>query len=80
VFKRLRWMTMGMGLGVTASVWARHRLRRFLRQHSPPEVASRAAAHARNEWRAALDEGRTAMREREAELRGDVNGRVGAPQ
>jgi hypothetical protein len=79
VFKRIRWMTMGMGLGFTASVWVKHRLRRFLREHAPPEVASRAAAHARQEWRAALHEGRTAMREREAELRGNVNGRVSAP-
>jgi hypothetical protein len=76
VFKRVRWLAMGMGLGV----WAEHRLRRFLRQHSPPEMASRAAAHARNEWRAAVAEGRNGMREREAELRAQIDGRVAAPQ
>jgi hypothetical protein len=76
VLKRIRWMMMGMGLGV----WIQHRFRRFLREHSPPEVASRAAAHARNEWRAAVAEGRTGMQEREAELRAHIDGRVAAPQ
>jgi hypothetical protein len=75
VFKRIRWLVMGMGLGV----WAEHRLRRFMKEHSPPEMASRAAAYARNEWRAALSEGRHGMREREAELRAQIDGRVAAP-
>jgi hypothetical protein len=65
-------MAVGMGVGL----WAEHRVRRFLRGHSPPELASRAANHARNEWRAALTEGRNGMKEREAELRAQIDGRV----
>lgn len=76
MFKRIRWMTVGAGLGVTGSVWARRRVLRLLRSYTPPEVASRAAASARNEWRAALAEGREAMRQREAELRSGVDRRA----
>lgn len=75
LFKRIRWMTMGMGLGATASVWAKRRLRRLIQEHSPPEVAARKAHRARSEWRAAVDEGREAMRRREAELRAEVQRR-----
>ena len=74
MLKRIRWMLMGMGLGV----WVQRRFRRFVREHSPPEVASRAALHARNQWRAAVAEGRTGMQEREAELRAQIDRRAAA--
>jgi hypothetical protein len=76
VFKRMRWMAMGMGVGATGSVWVRRRLRRFLKSYTPPAVATRAAASARNEFKAAWTEGREAMRQREAELRGDTTRRT----
>lgn len=75
MFKRIRWMTMGMGLGATASVWAKRRVRRLLIEHAPPEVAVRKAQQARRELRAAVVEGREAMRQREAELRAEVHRR-----
>ncbi len=71
MFKRVRWIVMGMGMGATGSVWVRRRLRRFLKSYSPPAVATRAAASAKDEFKAAWTEGREAMRQREAELRGD---------
>ncbi|MGH9042741.1 MAG: hypothetical protein ACRDZ3_21210 [Acidimicrobiia bacterium] len=69
LFKRVRWIVMGMGMGATGSVYVRRRLRRFLKSYTPPAVATRAAASARDEFRAALAEGREAMRQRESELR-----------
>ena len=74
LFKRVRWIVMGMGMGATGSVWVRRKLRRFLRSYTPPAVATRAAASAKDEFKAAWQEGRDAMRQREAELRGDASG------
>ncbi len=72
MFKRIRWIAMGMGVGATGSVVVRRKLRRFLKSYTPPAVATRAAASARDEFKAAWTEGREAMRQREAELRGDA--------
>jgi len=79
LFKRMRWMAMGMGMGATGSVWVQRRLRRFLKSYTPPAVATRAAASARDEFRAAWTEGREAMRQREVELRGDAARRTPPP-
>jgi hypothetical protein len=83
VFKRVRWIMMGMGFGASASVWAQRRLKRWARSYTPPEVASRAAQRTTQaaertagELRTALSEGRQAMRQREAELRADLERRT----
>ena len=72
MLKRLRWMAMGMG----AAVWAQRRLKMWARSYTPPEVAARAAKRSTemagrkaNEVRSAFVEGRQAMRQREAQLR-----------
>ena len=75
LFKRIRWITLGMGLGATGSVWVKRRVRQLVRDHSPPEVAARKAQSARSQVRAAVEEGREAMRQREAELRAEVHRR-----
>jgi hypothetical protein len=77
VFKRARWIVMGMGMGATGSVWARRRLKRLIRSYTPPQVASRAANQAKDHWKAAVADGRSAMRAREAQLRNDVDRRNG---
>lgn len=69
MLKRVRWMVVGMGVGAGAQLWAKRKVAELLHRYSPPEVASRAAASAKSEFRAALAEGRAAMRRREAELR-----------
>lgn len=69
MFKRLRWIAMGISVGATGSVYVQRRLRRFLKSYTPPAVATRAAASARDEFKAAWTEGREAMRQRETELR-----------
>jgi hypothetical protein len=71
VFKRLLWF----GLGSASSLWAMRALRRTVERFTPHRVAQDAVAGARSagsEIRAAIDEGRAAMREREAELRAEI--------
>lgn len=86
MLKRLRWMAMGMSVGASASVWAQRRLRLWMRSHTPPEVAARAAkrgteaaGRTAGEVRTAIAEGRQAMRQREAELRHQIDQRQQAP-
>ena len=72
MLKRLRWMAMGLGLGA----YAQRRFRQWSRSYAPPEVAARAARRSSQaagrkatEVRTAFAEGRQAMRQREAQLR-----------
>ena len=63
---------MGTALGVYASFWAQRRLRRQLERYAPDRVVRQVATSAQNlagEVRAAVAEGRSAMRERDASLR-----------
>ena len=71
MLKRVRWMVIGMGVSAAGKIWAKRKLSGFMEHYSPPQVASRAAASAKGELRAALEEGRAAMRRREAELRAE---------
>ena len=82
MLKRLRWIMMGMGMGASASVWARRRVRLLMKSYTPPEVAARAAKRSTEvakgragDVRTALAEGRQAMRQREAELRHQIDQR-----
>jgi hypothetical protein len=76
VLKRVRWMAMGVGLGV----WAQRRLKLWVKGYTPPEVATRAAKRSTeaagrraSELRDVFAEGRQAMRQREEELRRQVD-------
>jgi hypothetical protein len=69
MLKRVRWMVVGMGVSAAGKIWAKRKLSGFMQHYSPPQVASRAAASAKGELRAALEEGKAAMKRREAELR-----------
>jgi len=82
VLKRLRWILMGMGVGASASVWAQRRVKQLMKSYTPPEVASRAAKRSQavagrtaSDVRTAFAEGRQAMRQREAELRHQIDQR-----
>lgn len=86
MLKRVRWIVMGMGMGASASVWAQRRLKLWLRSYTPPEVAARAAkrgseaaGRTAGEVRTAFAEGRQAMRQREVELRHQVDQRQKQP-
>jgi hypothetical protein len=79
VFKRLFWLTVGAGLGFGTSFRLMRAMRRTVERFMPERVTQDALNGARSlggELRAALDEGRTAMREREAELRAEIGRRA----
>lgn len=72
MLKRVRWMAMGIGV----AVWGQRRIKSWAQSHTPPEVAARAAKRSTEaagrkvtEVRSAFAEGRQAMRDREAQLR-----------
>jgi len=75
VLKRLFWLTLGLGVGFGTSFRLMRAVRRTVERFAPERVTSDAVAGARSvgaELKAALDEGRAAMRDREAELRAEI--------
>ncbi len=71
MFKRALWFSIGCG----SSLWVMRTVRRTLERLTPHRLTQDAVAGARsasNELKAALDEGRQAMRAREAELRAEI--------
>ena len=66
MFRRFFWLVLGFALGSASSFAVTRRLRRVAGRYVPAEVADRF----RTNVRAAVSEGRSAMRVREAELRG----------
>ena len=76
MFKRLFWFSIGCG----SSLWVMRTVRRAVERLAPHRLTQDAVAGAKTagaQLRAALDEGRTAMREREAELRAEIARRTG---
>ena len=72
MFKRLLWLTMGVGFGFGLSFWVVRLVREKVARYSPERVSADLADGLRtvgSELRAALAEGAAAMREREAALR-----------
>lgn len=76
MIKRLRWMAMGVGLGALAQ----RKVKAWARNYTAPEVASRAAKKSTQvagrkvgEVRTAFAEGRQAMRQRETQLREQID-------
>ena len=66
MLKRLRWLTAGAAFGFGGAVWLQRKVKAATDRYRPAGVAGAAAARAKD----ALEEGRRAMQEREAELRG----------
>ena len=72
MFARVRWLGAGAALGVGATVWTQRKIKVAAAKYRPSGLAGTAVDKARSwpgEMRAAIDEGRTTMRLREAELR-----------
>ena len=79
MFKRLFWLTVGLAIGLGTSFWVMRTVRRTVERLTPERLADDVVAGARlvgGELKAALEEGRTAMREREAELRAEIERRT----
>ena len=72
MFKRLLWLVIGAGFGFGVSFWVVRFVRTTVERYTPERVSSDLAGALRDvgkDLRAAVAEGREAMREREAELR-----------
>lgn len=72
MFKRARWMATGLAVGFGGSLWAQRKVKDVAARYRPSGLANSAANKAKGvpeDIRAALREGKEAMREREAELR-----------
>ena len=75
MFKRVFWMLVGIGFGFGMSFWFMRFIRSTVERYSPERVSDDLAGAIRSfgeDLRAAVAEGREAMREREAELRADL--------
>lgn len=84
VFKRLTWFGIGAAAGASGVVWAQQKVRRQLDALGPDHIVVTAGNHARKVTRqvgrtvtGAVNEGRSAMREREDELTARRDGRQG---
>ena len=72
MFKRATWLTVGFSLGVGTTVAAAHQVRKRVNRYQPSAMASRVTgslSSIREQVAAAVDEGRSAARARESELR-----------
>lgn len=89
MFKRLFWLVVGAGFGFGVSFWLMRFVKEAAARYTPERLSSDLAGAVRqlgSDIRAAVSEGREAMREREAELRAQLDGnaagterRVGEP-
>jgi len=71
VFKRVLWFS----IGCASSLWVMRTVRRTVERLTPHRLTQDAVAGAKSasdQVKAAIDEGRQAMREREAELRAEI--------
>ena len=71
MFKRARWTAVGYVAGIGTTYLVARQVRRVARQYSPPEVARRSGERVKN----AFADGRSTMREREAELQREFGDR-----
>jgi len=77
VFKRLFWLCIGIGFGFGVSFWVTRLVKETVERYSPEKVSGDLSAAIRalgTDIRAAVADGREAMREREAELRAGLSG------
>lgn len=81
MFKRAFWLTTGAGFGFGMSLWVQRTVKRTAARYSPQQLSgglSRTVKGYAGELRAAVDEGREAMRQREAALKGADGSRTPA--
>jgi hypothetical protein len=83
VFKRLFWLLMGIGFGFGVSFWLMRFVRSTVERYTPERVSAdltTALKQFGQDLRAAAAEGRAGMREREAELRRELDREPGGPK
>jgi hypothetical protein len=70
--KRVFWLTVGYGAGLGSSYYAARKVKAAARRYTPESLGSRVTETVTGisrDMKAAVTEGRSAMKEREAELR-----------
>lgn len=75
MFKRLFWLVMGAAFGFGVSFWLMRFVRETMNRYSPERVSADLAGALKQlgtDLRAAVAEGRDAMREAEADLRARI--------
>lgn len=75
MFKRLFWLMVGAGFGFGVSFWLMRWVRETAARYAPERVSADLTSALKGlgeDLRAAVAEGRHAMREREAELRAEA--------
>jgi hypothetical protein len=75
VFKRLVWLVIGASFGFGVSFWLTRAVKETVARYSPERVGTDVAGALRafgQDLRAAVAEGRQAMREHEASLRAEL--------
>lgn len=78
MFKRLLWLLIGAGFGFGVSFWVVRTVRETIERYTPERVSADLAGALRafgQDLRAAAAEGRTAMQERETQLRAELASR-----
>ncbi len=78
MFRRLFWLVIGAGFGFGISFWLMRFVRSTVERYSPERVSGDLADAIRSfgkDIREAVSEGREAMRERETELRAQLERR-----
>lgn len=76
MFRRLIWLSVGLAIGFGSSLWVMRFVRTTIERYSPERVSTDLAGAAqrfRADLRAAVADGREAMRAREAELRAQLD-------
>jgi gas vesicle protein len=76
MFKRLFWLVMGAAFGFGVSFWLMRFVRETVTRYSPERVSADLAGALKSvgtDLRAAVAEGREAMREAEADLRARID-------
>lgn len=74
MFKRLSWLVVGAAFGFGVSFWVVRTAREVMARYTPEQVSANLAGALRQfggDIRAAVAEGREAMREREQELKAE---------
>ena len=81
MLSRARWLGAGVAFGAAASLWTERKVKMAAAKYQPAGLAGIAVEKARG-WpgqvRAAIEEGLTTMRQRETELRQELD-RVSRP-
>jgi hypothetical protein len=77
VFRRFFWLVIGAGFGFGVAFWLIRFVRETAARYAPEQLSADLSGALRqlgSDMRAAVAEGREAMREREASLRADLEG------